>query len=68
MIIELNGTIYTEVERGRFEATLLNGIGREVAHTEGNKVIMYRGNWDDVRTWADSYDIEEIEYRGEVEF
>lgn len=61
-VLILNGYRYMEVDRGRFEVTLLEG-GREIAHTEGDKVIMYAGRYEDVADWASLYDIETIEQR-----
>ena len=60
--IELNGHEYQEAERGRFEAALVDN-GEEIAHTNGDEVIMYSGNYEDVKLWAESYDIHAIKER-----
>lgn len=59
--IILNGRIYQEAEHGRFDAALIDN-GVEIARTYGGEVVqMFSGIYEDVRAWADSYDIENIE-------
>lgn len=58
--IEINGRTYQEADRGRFDASLIDN-GSEIAYTYGDRVIMVSGRAEDVKAWAESYNIETIE-------
>lgn len=58
--IILNGNIYQEADHGRFEASLIDN-GEEIARTYGDTVQMFSGIYEDVKLWAESYGIENIE-------
>ena len=60
--IILNGHTYTEAERGRFDASLIDN-GEEIARTDGGRVIMFSGIIADVLLWAESLDILTVVYR-----
>lgn len=57
--IELNGHTYQEADRGRFEASLIDN-GEEIAYTNGEEIVMLSGVYDDIKLWADSYEIDTI--------
>lgn len=58
--IIINGRTYQEAEHGRFDAALIDN-GVEIARTYGDTVQMFTGIWEDVKAWADSFDIETVE-------
>ncbi len=60
--IEINNRTYQEADKGRFEAALIDN-GEMIAYTDGDKIVMLSGIYEDVKLWAESYDIETIEKR-----
>ena len=58
--IIINGRTYQEADHGRFEAALIDN-GQEIARTYGDTVQMFSGIYEDVKAWADSYDIDTVD-------
>lgn len=59
--IKLNGRVYGQDEKGRFETVLINLVTFDViAETNGDTVKMYSGIREDVELWADFYDIQTV--------
>ena len=57
--IEINGRTYQEAERGKFDAILLDN-GEEIAGTYDDSVILYSGLLEDIKLWAESFDLHKV--------